>query len=262
MKNARLTFVKTKINLCFKKIRIFVKDQNEKLLEAKKIVNNSKLRTAVPKGIVTLGLLVASSIGLSAQFDVGMDLYSRYLWRGLELSSSPSFQPWLSYTTTLDSKNGVELEVGAWGAYSFNGSSSGDGSEADIYATISYDKFSFTVTDYFFPTDLAEQDYFQDGHSFELMASYEGPISLSAAYDLSNEAFYAEAGVTIAEGASLFVGVGNEYYTTDTEFNVMNFGLNYSKEIKISDSFSLPVTGVILWNPEADKIHMAVGISF
>ena len=43
---------------------------------------------------------------------------------------------------------------------------------------------------------------------------------------------------------------------------VINLGFSLSKEIKITDSYSLPVSGSLIINPEAENIFMVFGISF
>lgn len=42
----------------------------------------------------------------------------------------------------------------------------------------------------------------------------------------------------------------------------INLGFTLSKEIKISDNFSLPVFGSLITNPEAENIFMVFGVSF
>jgi hypothetical protein len=43
---------------------------------------------------------------------------------------------------------------------------------------------------------------------------------------------------------------------------VVNLGVTFSKTIKISDSFELPLTGSLITNPLTNKIYYVVGISF
>lgn len=203
-----------------------------------------------------------------AAFDAGADLVSRYVWRGLGLSSAPAVQPWVSYSMPLGGK--ASLEVGAWGSYSFQGLS--DGSEADLYATLSLGMVSFTVTDYFFPSDLeSTQNYFDYGnHVFEGMIGLEkGNFSASFGYyfagDAANDDIYVELGYTLGD-VDLFVGGGDESYTIvmdedglpqDGDFDIINVGLTYNKEIK-----SIPAFGSLMFNPDAEKIYIVFGVSF
>ena len=45
-------------------------------------------------------------------------------------------------------------------------------------------------------------------------------------------------------------------------WGVINLGFTLSKEIKITDNYSLPVFGSLITNPEAENIFMVFGISF
>jgi nitrogen regulatory protein P-II 1 len=83
-----------------------------------------------------------------AQIEFGADLYSRYIWRGVDYGNSPSFQPALSFTAG-------GFTVGTWGAYSF----AGEGnvfSEHDIFAQYSFETgagtFGVIFTDYYYPS--------------------------------------------------------------------------------------------------------------
>ena len=81
-------------------------------------------------------------------FDVGGELVSRYLWRGIAFSNAPAIQPSLSYTFQ---KNDFALEIGSWGSYAFNADA---GNEADLYFNASYGPVSIGLTDYFYPFDF------------------------------------------------------------------------------------------------------------
>ena len=57
------------------------------------------------------------------------------------------------------------------------------------------------------------------------------------------------------------VGAGDGWHTTDGEFAVCNLLLGTSKVIKITDSFSIPVIGQVIFNPEKNQMFMVVGFS-
>lgn len=136
-------------------------------------------------GILILGFTQVSfaqdenqSIGISIDF--GADMVSRYVWRGTQFGgNTPSLQPGVSLTTG-------NLEIGAWGAYSLTGLNTGQ--EFDLYLTYSInDMFSLTLTDYFFPTEGVDYNYFKweedaTGHVLEATLAFNGtesfPISI------------------------------------------------------------------------------------
>lgn len=117
------------------------------------------------------------------KLDFGADLYSRYIWRGSQFGgNSPSLQPGISATY----KN---LELGVWGAYSLGGNNLSQ--ELDLYVNYTFLKglFSVIITDYYFPTEFGNYNYFnyktdETGHVFEAGLSFNGtkklPLTFSA----------------------------------------------------------------------------------
>ena len=44
-------------------------------------------------------------------------------------------------------------------------------------------------------------------------------------------------------------------------FNVCNIGLEVSKDIVITDRFSIPVTGQLIFNPDSETMFLVVGFT-
>ncbi len=230
-------------------------------------------------------VLAIVSVSASAQdskggsFSVGADLVSSYVWRGVaqegSRGGSPNIQPTVSYT------NGA-FSIGAWGSYAF----SGNVKEVDLYATLSLPSaFSFTVTDYNWNNgnDGSGPRYFNykkdgTGHVFEGTLAYGGSKSfpLSVAWNTifagadkkvnGDNAFstYVELGYPIASNVKAFLGASlfdSPGIYGNAGFSVINLGLKVSKEIKFSDSFSLPVYGIIGANPQSEKAFFVAGIT-
>ncbi len=122
-------------------------------------------------------------------FSIGVDLYSRYIWRGINLGgSSPSIQPYVEIGFGTDDH---AFAFGAWGAYSLSGAQTGQ--EADLYLSYTVkEMFTLTVTDYFFPDEtLDSYKYFnyrtdweeidagadQTGHVIEASLGFNGTES-------------------------------------------------------------------------------------
>lgn len=202
-------------------------------------------------------IMTICSLNIKAQentsWTTGVDLYSSYVWRGAKFGSGPAMQPTLKYT------NGG-FSIGAWGSYCF---STNEATEADLFASYGVSlgeksSLTFAVTDYYFPT----AEYFDgDSHYFEPMITIGlGKFSLAGAYMTNAEDVYFEAGLA-AGPVTLFAGAGDGQYTKDTNFNLCNVGLKTSKSLKISDSFSIPVSGSVILNPSTEQFHIVVGIS-
>lgn len=204
--------------------------------------------------------LFTTSIKTSAQADVslGADLMSRYVWRGTDFGGSPSIQPYIELSTG-------NFVLGAWGAYTTNLPGA---QEADLYAGYTFsDVFSLTLTDYYFPMDDMSDEYFDFDNSHSLEVSGELALdnfSLLAGKFFAgadDQSLYFEAGYDFGV-INAFIGAGDEAYTTDGEFNLVNIGIGTSKEIKLTDYFSLPMSGSVILNPESESLFMVVGVSF
>jgi len=233
------------------------------------------MRTSVKFFAVILSFLslsISNVTNLNAQddespFSTGADLVSRYVWRGLNFGSSPSLQPFLKYSKG-------NYGIGAWGAYTT--SINAPAQEMDLYAyyTIS-DIFTVTLTDYFFPTDGAANNYFEynndlTGHVFEGMVSFEGtedlPLTVAAAinfYGTDNQSMYFEAGYSFKH-IDAVLGFGNYAYTMTGDGGIegVNLGITTSNEIKITDDYSLPVSGSLIVNPNTENVFLVLGVSF
>lgn len=199
--------------------------------------------------LVVVALFSTSSLK-AQEFSTGVDLYSSYVWRGTKFGTGPAIQPAVDFTAG-------GFSVGAWGSVCV---SDDEAFEMDLYATYAFPfGLSVGVTDYYFGGS-----YF-DGttHFIEPMLKFEtGSLSLTGAYMLGDGVgdTYLEAGYSLGS-VNLFVGAGNGAYTSDGKFMVCNVGLGTSKEIKITDSFSLPVSGSVILNPSTQGFFIAVGIS-
>jgi hypothetical protein len=238
-----------------------------------------------------LGLLSSLSPAMGQEkeskssLDLSADIVSRYIWRGLNLGgSSPSIQPNMEY--------GIgNLTIGAWGAYSFGHAITKQ--EADLYASYTiHDLFSITATDYFLPSEDTLNHYFnyrkdETGHLFELSVKYLGTEKLPLSLMVATNLFGADAQKSNGDlQYSTYVELGYTFKVKDTECNaflgltptkfdpkvddpgyygtgpgVINLGITASKQVKITDSFSLPVNVSLITNPQAENIFLVFGVS-
>lgn len=226
--------------------------------------------TGLILSIVFMGLLTpfqkveAQENDTTAPFSVNIDVYSSYVWRGT-LYSGPSVQPSVSWQHQ-------GLTIGGWASQDFAGTYS----EADLFASYSFNfGLNLGITDYYYPG----LDYFDfsdstGSHAYEINLGYTiNRLSISANYVLNKAGGAASAGGdTYFElnysfrQFSLFGGVGNGWLTAEEtgqndEFGLVNIGANISKEIKISDIFLIPVTGSLIWNPQAEQFFIVAGFS-
>lgn len=202
-----------------------------------------------------------------SDFSIGSDFISRYVWRGTNYGGSPSIQPALEYSKG-------SLAIGVWGAYKTNTSGV---QEADLYVSYSIaDMLSVTITDYFFPGDISSYNYFDwdsntTGHILEGSVGFSGPerlpVNILFGYNFygdSENSLYLEAGYSFSQ-FDIFVGAGNGFYTVENSgndiFGIVNLGMSISKDIKVTENFSLPITTSFILNPQNEGVFLVFGIS-
>ena len=210
----------------------------------------------------SLFILIAFTPNAKAQeWSTGLDIYSSYIWRGAKFGSGPAFQPSIEYSTG-------GFAIGAWGSIN---SSTDEAAEMDMYLAYGFDfGLSIGLTDYYYPgTEYFDYSTETGAHALELNLGYEiGGLSLAGNY-FFNEAggagtaggeMYFELGYGF-ENVDVFLGAGDGWHTPDGEFGIVNVGVSTSKEIKITDSFSLPLSGSAILNPTTEQFYIVVGIS-
>lgn len=197
---------------------------------------------------------MVSTVSVFAQeLTAKADVVSSYVWRGTKFSGV-SVQPSVTYS------NG-SFAAGAWGSTNLDASYL----EMDLFATYAFD-FGLTagLTDYYYPGS----SYFAGAsHALEANLAYTtGGLSIAANYipfvgggSIGNDLYF-EAGYAF-KSFSIFAGAGNGWHTADNSFNFCNVGIKSTKEIKITDSFTVPLTGSLILNPDKKEFYIVAGIS-
>ncbi len=217
------------------------------------------------------------SISSYAQLKIGVDIYSRYLWRGLNLGNAPALQPSIYYTIS-------GFTICAWGSYSFP-TSEPTYSENDLLASYSFTteksgSFTAILTDYYIPSLKIPFGYFKPKASYPAAHTIEGgfsyigpetfPITLSLYTNLSNDpdnSTYIQVGYpiniedAIISFATGFVPSKSAYYLVD-KGNIINLSITGSKTIAITNKFSIPINVSYISNPSQDNTYLVFGVSF
>lgn len=206
------------------------------------------------------GSIRAQDVSVSA----GADIVSSYIWRGLYVGPA-SAQPSVSLSAG-------DFTLGVWGSSSFEGT----WREFDLYASYSVGNLSLLLTDYFFPRNLPDgvgSSYFKlSEHLFEATLGYSLgeslPLSLAWNTNFAGDddySSYMEASYSIPAGdvaIDLILGVTPWAGIYSDGFALINASIKASKEIVVSDSFSLPVFSQAVLNPDTKDVFLVFGVRF
>ena len=225
-----------------------------------------------------MAMMIATGYSATAQdkveTTVAADFVSSYIWRGLDCGNT-AIQP----TLGIGYKG---LSLSAWGSYGLTDPD--DVKEFDLTLAYTTGGFNIGVTDYWFSVGLdPDARYFKydahgTNHVFEANIGYDfGFASLQwftnfAGNDGLNKddkraySSYAElaipfklATVDWTATAGVVPWATSLYGTTG--FAVTNVSLKATKDIKVTDTFSIPVFGQIVGNPCSQKAYLVFGFT-
>ena len=223
-------------------------------------------------GLVAVATAHAQDEKAKVETTVAADFVTQYIWRGQDCGNI-SVQP----TLGIGYKG---LSLSAWGSVGFT---STDTKELDLTLAYTTGGFNIGITDYWFSNIGPEDRYFQyaahnTNHVFEANIGYDfGVLSLQwftnfAGNDGLNKngkraySSYFEANVPFKLATVDWTATAGAvpYYTTTygtTGFAVTNLSLRADKEIKITDSFSVPIFGQVVANPCSQKAYLVFGFT-
>lgn len=233
--------------------------------------------TLTKTGLLALALTVIST-GAEAQDNVeaaiSADVVNQYVWRGQDCGNV-SLQPALGVAYKGFSLTG-------WGSVGL--ADSDDTKEFDLTLAYSAGGFNIGITDYWFDTGAADGRYFsyaahRTNHVFEANVGYDfgvasvqwytnfagadgvdkdGDRAYSSYVEVSAPFRLAGCGWTATVGA---VPYRTSYYGDANGFAVTNVSLRATKDIRITDSFSVPVFAGISANPSTEKAWLLFGFT-
>lgn len=210
---------------------------------------------------------------------VGADVVSGYVWRGQDLGHA-AVQPSASVAYK-------GFSLGAWGSYGIV--DSGDTKELDLTASYSAGGFTVGVTDYWFSGAEEKDRYFmynahRTAHVFEANVGYDfgkcsvnwytnfagsdyradgkraysSYVEIAAPFKLGGMQWNAAVGAVPFKSAATYLDAsGNPV----GGFAVTNITLSASRDMKITEQFSLPVFAAVTANPNSQKMYLTFGVS-
>lgn len=229
------------------------------------------------KKIVILAMGMVMSMTTLAQDNIettiSADFVNEYIWRGLKLGDI-SVQP----------KLGVGykgLSLTAWGNYGL--SNVDDSKEFDLTLDYTIKGFSIGITDYWFSKGQdPDSRYFKydahgTNHVFEAYAGYDFSFAsvkwftnfAGNDYDMNGKrdySCYAEVNVPFRlaavdwTGSAGVVPFKSSLYRTNG-FAVTYLSLRANKEIRITDTFTVPIFGQVAADPCTQNAYLVVGLT-
>lgn len=232
------------------------------------------------KKIVLMAMLMATGMSATAQDEVettvAADVVSQYVWRGQDLGNV-SLQP----TLGIGYKG---LSLSAWGSVGL--ADADDTKEFDLTLAYTIGGLNIGITDYWFNAGLdPDNRYFMynahsTNHVFEVNIGYDfgvasvqwftniggndgvnkdGKRAYSSYLELAVPFKLATVDWTASVGAIPWATSFYNGWTSD--FAVTNVSLKATKDIKVTDSFSIPIFGQVMANPRTQNAYLAFGFT-
>lgn len=218
-------------------------------------------------------MALAAATPLKAQdkveASVSADFVSQYYWRGQDLGNI-SVQPSLGLAYK-------GLSLSAWGSV---GLESTDTKEFDLTLSYAVGGFHVGVTDYWFgPSkyfcyEAHETNHVWEGNvgydfgvvSFDWYTNFAGADGYNKSGDRAYSSYFELNAPFKLGGLDWNATLGAVPYATDfygdaSGFAVTNVGVKASKDLKITDSFSVPVFAQVAANPSTQKAYFVVGFT-
>lgn len=233
------------------------------------------MKTTVSK-IFAIVMMSLTAFGMKAQDKiegtVAADVVSQYIWRGQDLGNV-SLQP----TLGLSWKG---FSITGWGSVGLTDYK--DTKEFDLTAAYSTGNFHIGITDYWFNTP--NERYFnykahETSHIFEANIGYDfelvninwftnfagndglnksGKRAYSSYFEANTPFKLATLDWTTTIG---IVPYATSMYAEANSFAVTNIAIKATKDIRVTDSFSVPIFGQIACNPSNEKAYLVFGFT-
>jgi hypothetical protein len=218
-------------------------------------------------------------------FGVGLDLYSRFLWRGVSFGEQWTLQPNASFRA-------YGLSVELWASASPDQSSLVDyvGITLGYAYEARFGTLGFRLADWIFSQRYAADgtletsasylfDFADDGegsHWLDLTVFFTGPAAVpitlqlgAVVYNDPDHSLYAGvlyaidvgSGFTLTPEFGVVFGRSRRWYNTDADpVNVTNCALTVARTVDLGRGITLPLSVALVVNPEAERVHVVVGV--
>ena len=218
-------------------------------------------------------------------FGVGLDLYTRFLWRGVSFGEQWTLQPTASFAA-------YGLSVDLWASAAPDQSSLVDyvGITLGYTYEASFGTFAVTLADWIFTQRYTAEGTVETGapylfdfdgngngsHWLDLTLAYTGPSAFPltvefgvVVYNDPDHSLYAGlrydidvgAGFTLTPEFGVVFGRSARWYLTDADpINVTNCALTLSRTVALGHGITLPLSIALVVNPESERVHIVAGV--
>ncbi len=213
----------------------------------------------------------------SSNFHLGLDLQTKYMWRGMEMmaeESSPVVFPGINYQWK-------GLYAYAMGGYAINGKYA----EVDLGVSYTWKGLTLGLSDYYYPTVNGKDDEYvggkHNGHWLEACITYAPEkvplwITVSNFFAGDDDAYDDDSG-NKKQAYSIYMEVGTYYDFLDNnrlslavgmtpnkscytnyqkKFAVCNLDLKYTYNVQFKNGWTLPLSAEYIYNPSFDKSYV------
>ena len=232
------------------------------------------------KKIVLLAMGMVMGMTAFAQDEIETtisgDIVSSYIWRGQDLGSA-AIQPTLGIAYK-------GLSLSAWGSYAITNPA--DTKEFDLTLAYTIGGFNIGITDYWTndggdpEARYLKYEAHSTNHVFEANIGYDfgfaslqwftnfagndgtnkdGKRAYSSYFEISAPFKLASVDWTATAGAIPYATTSYNGWTSG--FAVTNLSLKATKDIKITDTFSVPIFGQVVANPCTQKAYLVLGLT-
>lgn len=216
----------------------------------------------VKRAMLALGTGAVMMFGMDAkaqevEISVGADVVSSYIWRGA-YQTAASVQPSIGLAYE-------GLSLGVWGSTDLTTPFQ----EVDFAVGYEVAGLYVGLTDYYYVPDAL---FSKAGNLIEINASYTFPeacpITVAWNTNLTNDEDYSsyfEVSYPFTLGGvdmSAVIGGTPSAGAYADGFAIVNVGIGASKEIKVTDDYSMALFSNLTINPDSELCFLTVGMSF
>ena len=246
------------------------------IMQASTLSSDNNEKSILNEGQVTLTNNWGAKLK-SSNFHLGLDLQTKYMWRGMEMmteESSPVVFPCINYQWK-------GLYAYAMGGYAINGKYA----EVDLGVSYTWKGLTLGLSDYYYPTVNGKDDEYvggkHNGHWLEACITYAPEkvplwITVSNFFAGDDDAYDDDSG-NKKQAYSTYMEVGTYYDFLDNnrlslavgmtpnkscytnyqkKFAVCNLDLKYTYNVQFKNGWTLPLSAKYIYNPSFDKSYV------